>query len=63
MEFEATIIYNVSETEYSSKKPYDGRLLYVAITRALHEMQIIYTGELSGFLETAKNKSVLEEVI
>ncbi len=63
MEFEAVIVHNANETEYSSQKLYDGRLLYVAVTRALHEMQIMYTGELSGFLETAKNKATLEEIV
>lgn len=61
MEFEAVIIYNASETEYSSQKIYDGRLLYVGITRALHEMQILYTGEPSGFFKLAKQRAKTEE--
>jgi DNA helicase-2/ATP-dependent DNA helicase PcrA len=61
IEFEAVIIYNASEAEFSSQKIYDGRLLYVGVTRALHEMQILYTGELSGFLKNAKHKGRLEE--
>lgn len=61
MEFEAVILYNASEAEFNSQKAYDGRLLYVGVTRALHEMQILYTGELSGFLKMAKQKAKLEK--
>jgi DNA helicase-2/ATP-dependent DNA helicase PcrA len=61
MEFEAAIIYNVNEVEFSSQKIYDGRLLYVGVTRALHELQILYTGELSGFLKSAKQKAIFEQ--
>jgi DNA helicase-2/ATP-dependent DNA helicase PcrA len=62
MEFEAVILYNVNETEYNSQQSYDGRLLYVGVTRALHEMQILYTGQISGFLKTAQQKAKLEKV-
>jgi DNA helicase-2/ATP-dependent DNA helicase PcrA len=61
MEFEAVIVYNANETQFSSQKIYDGRLLYVAVTRALHEMQILYTGQLSGFLKSAKEIAKSEQ--
>jgi superfamily I DNA/RNA helicase len=60
MEFESVIIYNASETEFSLQKIYDGRLLYVGITRALHEMCILHTGELSGFLKPARRNAKVE---
>ncbi len=50
LEFQAVIICDANEINYSTQKPYDGRLLYVAITRALHELHILYTGQASGFL-------------
>lgn len=62
MEFEAVILYNVNEAEYNSQQAYDGRLLYVGVTRALHEMQILYTGQISGYLKTAQQKAKLEKV-
>jgi len=47
LEFDAVIINNASEQIYSSKNKLDMKLLYVAITRALHELDIIYTDELT----------------
>jgi DNA helicase II / ATP-dependent DNA helicase PcrA len=44
LEFDAVIINNASETIYSSDKNLDMKLLYVAITRALHELDIVYSG-------------------
>lgn len=46
LEFDAVIINNVSENNYSSNSKLDMKLLYVAITRALHELDIIYSGQL-----------------
>lgn len=54
LEFESVIIYNASESEFNTHRGYDGRLIYVAITRALHELQIIYTDKLSDYLKKAK---------
>lgn len=47
LEFDAVIINGASEDIYSSNSVLDMKLLYVAITRALHEVDIIYTGELT----------------
>lgn len=47
LEFDAVIINNVSEDIYSSTNTLDMKLLYVAITRALHELDIVYGKELS----------------
>lgn len=57
MEFESVFLYDVNEATYDSQKIYDGRLLYVAVTRALHELTIFYTGELSGYLRFFTNAS------
>lgn len=51
LEFDAVILNNVSEKIYSSNSFLDMKLLYVAITRALHELDIVYTGQISKPLE------------
>ena len=60
LEFDAVIINNASEDIYSSKSSLDMKLLYVAITRALHELDIVFSGELTkplqGQLERSKEK-------
>ena len=48
LEFDAVIIYDVSNKNYSSKL--DRRLLYIACTRALHRLIICYTGEKSDYI-------------
>lgn len=53
IEFEAVLVINVDEITYESKTEYDGRLLYVAITRALHYLYLYSCGQVSGFLNTA----------
>jgi len=47
LEFDAVIINNADENIYSSESSLDMKLLYVAITRALHELDVVYTGELT----------------
>lgn len=56
LEFDAVIINNANETIYSSDKNLDMKLLYVAITRALHELDIIYSGDLTKPLEKNMSK-------
>ena len=51
LEFDAVIINNANEEIYSSQSSLDMKLLYVAITRALHELDIIYVGELTKPLQ------------
>lgn len=46
LEFDAVILWNPSETAYKNQEA-DAKLLYVAITRALHELHIVYDGKLS----------------
>ena len=47
LEFDAVIINNASENIYSSTSSLDMKLLYVALTRALHELDILYTDDLT----------------
>lgn len=49
LEFDAVILWNPDENSYQSTDA-DAKLLYVAITRALHELHIVYEGELSKLL-------------
>ena len=51
LEFDAVIINDVSEKNYSSTNTLDMKLLYVALTRALHELTIIYNDDLTNVLK------------
>lgn len=57
LEFDAVIINNVNENIYSSENILDMKLLYVAITRALHELDIVYSGTLNKTLENYLKKN------
>lgn len=48
MEFDVVIVYNVSKEKYNSEL--HRRLLYIACTRALHQLILYYTGEKSKFI-------------
>ena len=50
LEFDCVIIWNPTEDSYHTSDE-DAKLLYVATTRALHELHIIYQKELSGLLK------------
>jgi len=54
LEFEAVIIYNAGNHNYSH--PEDRRVLYTACTRALHRLHLYYTGEISPFVPQAKGR-------
>lgn len=58
LEFDAVIINNANEQIYSSNNSLDMKLLYVAITRALHELDIVYTGELTNVLKPLVQEKV-----
>lgn len=61
LEFDAVIINNASENIYSSSSKLDMKLLYVAITRALHELDIVYSGEIAKSLQgQLKKKNVMK---
>lgn len=48
LEFDAVMINDASEKNYSSNSDLDMHLLYVASTRALHELVILYNKELTA---------------
>ncbi len=48
LEFDAVIIFNANQTEYNNKL--EKQLLYVAVTRALHQISLLYTNTPSEFL-------------
>jgi DNA helicase-2/ATP-dependent DNA helicase PcrA len=60
IEFQAVLVMNASEAEYDGHVQYDGRLLYVAMTRALHHLYIYSLGAVSSFLDAAKSNAILE---
>lgn len=49
LEFDAVLLYNPTEADYPSDDGH-AKLLYVAATRALHELAVLHTGDLSGLL-------------
>lgn len=57
LEFDAVIVNNASEEIYSSSNNLDMKLLYVAMTRALHELDIVYSGTLTKPLENRVKKN------
>lgn len=63
LEFDAVIINNASEDVYSSESTLDMKLLYVAITRALHELDVVYTGELTKPLNQSLTKEIAKQKI
>ena len=50
LEFDATIVYNCNEDIYKDEV-LDKKLLYVALTRALHLQYVMYNGALSSLLK------------
>ena len=61
LEFDAVIINNASEEVYNSESNLDMKLLYVALTRALHEVDVVYDKQLTKplvpLLNNANEKS------
>lgn len=57
MEFDAVILNNANEEIYSSNSSLDMKLLYVALTRALHELDIVYSGTITKPLSGNLKKS------
>lgn len=50
LEFDAVLLYNPTERNYPAEDGH-AKLLYVAATRALHELAVLYSGELSKLLQ------------
>lgn len=60
LEFDVVILYNANNVNYTDSN-IDSKLLYVAITRAMHELYINYSGELPISLRTlTKDNKVLK---
>ena len=51
LEFDVVIVLDVEEDVYSSDSILDMKLLYVAMTRALHKLEIIYNKNIVKWLE------------
>jgi len=58
LEFDSVIINDASEEKYSSSNLIDQKKLYVAMTRALHELKICYDAELTNTLKNEKLKTI-----
>lgn len=52
LEFDGVIISNASEEKYDSNKNIDMKLLYVAMTRPLHELNVLYNNIIVKPLKT-----------
>lgn len=48
LEFDVVLVYDISRENYRSD--FDKRLIYIACTRALHQLVLYYTGEKSEFI-------------
>lgn len=60
LEFDAVILYNVNNINYTDSD-IDSKLLYVAMTRAMHELYINYSGELPASLKSlSKDNKILK---
>lgn len=63
LEFDAVILHNADEEIYNSKNPADLKLLYVALTRALHKLDVIYTDKICEPLQKfVEKEKVLKKV-
>lgn len=51
LEFDCVIVPNVTEEEYQNER--ERQLLYISCTRALHELNILYYGKRSEFIDQA----------
>lgn len=60
LEFDGVILSDVSEEIYDSNSDADMKMLYVALTRALHEMDIVYSGEITKALEVFTTQKCLK---
>lgn len=56
LEFDGVIITDASEEKYSSEKVIDMKLLYVAMTRPLHELKVLYQKDITNPLKKEAEK-------
>ena len=59
LEFDAVIVFDASETNYPKEDGY-ARLLYVAATRALHELTVFYSEKLTKLISDPIPKERME---
>lgn len=62
IEFEAIMVVGADQKTYPGEIAYDGRLLYVALTRALHYLYIYCVDNPSDHLSTAIKKAKLIDI-
>ena len=55
LEFDGVIVANASEEEYNSNKDIDMKLLYVSMTRPLHELNVLYNNNIVRPLQAEVN--------
>ena len=51
LEFDAVIVVDANNKNYNKDNILDMKLLYVALTRALHELEVLYDDELCDVLK------------
>lgn len=51
LEFDAVLLFNADDKNYPAEDGY-AKLLYVAATRALHELAVLYSGKLTDLIAT-----------
>lgn len=57
LEFDCVIITDASNYSYSSDNKLDLQLLYVAMTRALHELTVLHNGKITNVLDKCVKKN------
>lgn len=55
LEFDGVVVANASEEEYNSDRDIDMKLLYVSMTRPLHELNILYNNSIVKPLQREEN--------
>lgn len=64
LEFDGVIVWNASAAEFTAD-PLDARLLYVALSRAMHSLHVMYQGKLTPLLQgqdSEKNQPVFHQL-
>ena len=51
LEFDSVIVLNADEEVYNGSDVLDAKLLYVAMTRAMHTLDIVYSNNLTAWLD------------
>ena len=51
LEFDGAIVSNASKLKYDENNDMEMKLLYVAMTRPLHELKVLYDGKMADFID------------